>query len=47
MAVATGLALYQQYLIRHRAPALCFRAFLNNNWFGAAVFAGVVLDYLL
>ncbi|MGH8722111.1 MAG: 4-hydroxybenzoate octaprenyltransferase, partial [Burkholderiales bacterium] len=38
-------ALYQQILIRGREPALCFRAFLNNNVFGAAVFAGILLDY--
>lgn len=47
MAVAAGLALYQQYLIVERQPAACFRAFLNNHWFGAAVFAGVFLDYAL
>lgn len=44
--LAAGFALYQQYLIRDRDPALCFKAFLNNNWFGAAVFSGIVLDYL-
>jgi 4-hydroxybenzoate polyprenyltransferase len=47
LAVAAALALYQQYLIVDREPAACFRAFLNNHWFGAAVFAGVFLDYLL
>jgi 4-hydroxybenzoate polyprenyltransferase len=46
VAVATGLALYQQWLIRHREREACFRAFLNNNWFGLAVFAGLVVDYL-
>jgi 4-hydroxybenzoate polyprenyltransferase len=45
LATAAALALYQQYLIRSREPARCFRAFLNNNWFGAAVFAGLVLHY--
>lgn len=45
LGVAACFSLYQQYLIRARAPADCFRAFLNNNWFGASVFAGVVLDY--
>ncbi len=43
LAAAFGFALYQQRLIRHREPDGCFRAFLNNNWFGAAVFAGLLL----
>ena len=40
-----GFFVYQQWLIRKREKALCFRAFLNNNWFGACVFAGIALDY--
>jgi 4-hydroxybenzoate polyprenyltransferase len=47
LAVASGLALYQQALIRERAPAPCFKAFLNNNYFGMAIFVGLVLDYAL
>jgi len=47
LLLASGLALYQQYLIRERQPKACFQAFLNNNWFGAAVFTGLVLDYLV
>jgi len=46
LALGAGLVLYQQYLIREREPAACFRAFLNNHWFGAAVFSGIVLAYL-
>ena len=46
LLLATALLVYQQYLIRERRPAACFKAFLNNNWFGAAVFGGIVLDYL-
>ena len=46
LALAAGLALYQQYLIRERHPDACFNAFLNNHWFGAAVFSGIVLAYL-
>ena len=38
---------YQQYLIRERDRKLCFRAFLNNNWFGMVVFIGLALDYFL
>ncbi len=43
LVCAGGLAVYEQWLIRHRAPADCLRAFLNNNWLGAAVFAGIAL----
>jgi len=40
-----GLFIYQQYLIRQRARAACFQAFLNNNWVGFIVFAGIAGDY--
>jgi 4-hydroxybenzoate polyprenyltransferase len=43
---AAGLFIYQQKLIFHRDKALCFKAFLNNNWFGLAVFIGLLIDYL-
>lgn len=46
LLLAAGLALYQQFLIRERKPEQCFKAFLNNNWFGAAVFSGIILEYL-
>ncbi|MEF8792620.1 4-hydroxybenzoate octaprenyltransferase [Thiohalorhabdus sp.] len=38
---------YQQWLIRNRERGPCLRAFLNNQWLGGAVFAGIVLEYLL
>lgn len=47
LAVAAGLAVYQQKLIHKRDPKLCFRAFLNNSWFGAAIFSGLVLNYMV
>jgi 4-hydroxybenzoate polyprenyltransferase len=47
LSVALGLAVYQQVLIKDRTPALCLKAFLNNNWFGAAIFAGIVAHYFL
>jgi 4-hydroxybenzoate polyprenyltransferase len=47
LVLGSGFMLYQQYLIRHREPALCFKAFLNNNWFGLVVFLGVFVDYWL
>ena len=47
LAAAAGLFVYQQWLIRDRAPEACFRAFLNNQWVGAVLFAGIWLQYLL
>ena len=47
LAIATGFAIYQQYLIRQRIPQRCIQAFLNNNGFGATIFAGLVLHYAL
>ncbi len=44
LLAASLLFVHQQRLIKERQPADCFRAFLNNNWVGAAVFAGLVLD---
>ncbi len=45
IAVASGFSVYQQQLIWDRERGGCFKAFLNNNWFGASVFIGLVLDY--
>ncbi|MEA3641696.1 MAG: 4-hydroxybenzoate octaprenyltransferase [Lamprobacter sp.] len=47
LAVAAGFSIYQQWLIRRREPKPCFEAFLNNNYFGMAVFVGLMVDYLL
>lgn len=47
LAGALGFAMYQQYLIRARERLRCFSAFLNNNWFGASVFAGLSLSYVI
>ncbi|NNF16210.1 MAG: 4-hydroxybenzoate octaprenyltransferase [Gammaproteobacteria bacterium] len=44
---AALIALYQQHLIKERKREECFVAFLNNNWFGAAIFFGLFLDYTL
>lgn len=43
--VAAALFAYQQYLIKDRDRDRCFAAFLNNNWAGFAVFAGIALNY--
>lgn len=47
LAVAAGLFVYQQWLIRFRVREACFKAFLNNNWVGVAVFAGLVMDFTI
>ncbi|HJQ62221.1 MAG TPA: 4-hydroxybenzoate octaprenyltransferase [Burkholderiales bacterium] len=44
LALAGGFVLHQYQLIRDRDPQQCFAAFLNNNWVGAAVFAGIAID---
>ena len=44
LLAAAGVALYHLWLIRGRARAACFKAFLHNNWFGFAVFAGLAID---
>ena len=46
LAVAGWLAVRQLQAIRSRDPARCFKAFLDNNWFGCAIFAGIALDYV-
>jgi 4-hydroxybenzoate polyprenyltransferase len=44
LAVAAGLVCYQYRLIRDRSREGCFKAFLNNNWVGLAIWVGLVLD---
>ena len=44
---ALGIALYHYTLIKDRDTTKCFRAFMHNNWLGAAVFAGILLDTLI
>lgn len=44
LGAAACFGAYEQWLIRKREPMRCFQAFLNNNWFGAAVFAGIILQ---
>jgi 4-hydroxybenzoate polyprenyltransferase len=47
LILAAGIALYHFRLIKDRQREACFKAFLHNNWFGATVFAGIVLDHLV
>ncbi len=44
--LGAGLFVYQQYLIKNRVEQQCFKAFLNNNWFGVVIFCGLLLHYL-
>lgn len=46
LLAAAALFVYQQRLIRERQREACFQAFLNNNYVGALIFAGVVINYL-
>ena len=45
LVAAAAMAVYHYFLIRKRDRDGCFKAFLHNNWLGAAVFAGIVLNY--
>lgn len=45
LTVALAFSAYQQKIVVDREPAQCMRAFLNNNWVGAAVFIGIVAHY--
>ena len=45
VAVAGAIALFHYTLIRDRDRMRCFYAFRHNNWLGAALFAGVAVDY--
>jgi 4-hydroxybenzoate polyprenyltransferase len=47
IAAAAAQALWHWTLIRDRTRAGCFRAFRENHWLGATVFAGLALDYAL
>ncbi|MGX5203080.1 4-hydroxybenzoate octaprenyltransferase [Aliikangiella sp. IMCC44632] len=44
LIVAACLIAWQIYSARSRQPAVCFNAFLNNNWVGAVIFCGILLS---
>lgn len=46
LIAAAGLSVYQQTLIFHFDKPSCFKAFLNSNWFGFVIFAGLAAAYL-
>lgn len=45
LAAAGLIAIWHYRMIRGRTREGCFRAFNHNNWFGAVIFAGLVLNY--
>lgn len=47
MGVIISALLFARQLasIRHRDRDACFRAFLNNNWVGMVIFAGLLADF--
>jgi 4-hydroxybenzoate polyprenyltransferase len=45
LAVGALLFAWQQWLIRDRDRAACLQAFQNNNYFGIAIFAGILIEY--
>ena len=47
VVIASGLFGWQQYLVRSRDREACFKAFLNNNWVGVAIMAGLLATYLI
>jgi 4-hydroxybenzoate polyprenyltransferase len=46
LVCAAIMAIYHGWLIRGRSREACFRAFNQNNWLGAMIFAGLVVQYL-
>jgi 4-hydroxybenzoate polyprenyltransferase len=47
LAIAAAIAVHHYFLVRTREKSKCFKAFLHNNWFGFAVFAGLATHYLI
>ena len=47
LAAAAGIMGVHYTWIRGRERMSCFKAFLHNNWVGAAIFAGIVIDFLV
>ncbi len=47
VAVAMTLFAWQQVQVRKRDRQACFKAFLNNNWVGVAIWAGLLATYVI
>lgn len=46
LALAVVVAIYHQWLTRRRDRESCFTAFMQHNYVGGVVFAGIVLDFV-
>ncbi len=46
LAAAILIAIYHFTLIQNRERTACFKAFLHNNWLGAAVFMGTAFSFV-
>ncbi len=47
LGTAAVLVAWEFWIARRRERDACFRAFLHNNWIGAALFAGIAAHYAL
>lgn len=45
LIITIGLIGHQFILIKNRDRQKCFKAFLYNNWIGATLYLGILLDY--
>ncbi|EKT53140.1 4-hydroxybenzoate octaprenyltransferase [Providencia sneebia DSM 19967] len=45
LILSAMLFIYQQKLMVNRERALCFKAFMNNNYIGLVLFIGIILSY--
>ncbi len=45
LLAASGLMVYQHYLIKDRDRDGCFKAFLHNHWVGLVIFIGILGHY--
>ena len=43
--MAGAMMIWHYFMIRDRSREGSFRAFNHNNWVGAAIFAGIAVDY--
>lgn len=47
LGAAAALMAEHYRMIKDRSRDGCFKAFLHNNWVGAAIFSGIAADYVL